>query len=62
MDLHHISHSDWEHLRTNYRDAYAFLLHASLIGEWSHLIEKNNLNDWEANRLTELNNRFLVKK
>ena len=62
MDLQYITPSDWEHLRTTYPDAASFLLRASLIGEWEHLLRKNDLNAWERRRLNELNDRFLEKK
>ena len=54
MKLSTISESAWLWFKTNYPDAYSFLLKESLYGEWCGLRNRSILNEWEKTRLAEL--------
>lgn len=55
-----ISAEAWEHVRKEYPEVWAFLVHASLKGELKSLRRKTNPNDWEKRRLEELTKLFEV--
>ena len=55
MKISFISEKAWREFQENHPDAYAFLLHESLIGEQRYLNEQPALNGWEYKRLRELN-------
>lgn len=61
MNLQHISGANWLRFEREHPTAYAFLLDASLQGEYAHLIGKSNLTTWERSRLDELHDLFLPR-
>lgn len=54
MDLDRISQQSWNYFQYHYPDAHAYLLRASLIGEYAALTTKADLNNWELARFEEL--------
>ena len=58
MMLNTIPAEAWEHVRKEYPEVWAFLLHASLKGELKSLQRKTNPNEWERRRLEELTKLF----
>ena len=54
--LNTISAEAWEHVRKEYPEVWAFLVHESLKGELRSLKRKTNLNEWQKRRLEELTN------
>ena len=56
--LNTISAEAWDHVRQEYPEVWAFLVHASLKGELKSLQKQQNLNAWQKRRLEELTNLF----
>jgi hypothetical protein len=56
MDLSKIRQADWKHLEDEFKPAYMFLLHCSLINEREDLlaIKPENRNDFQQKRVAEL--------
>ncbi len=56
MDLSYISQASWRTFEREHQQAYSFLLHAALFGEWQYLHRKRPslLTAWEKARLAEL--------
>ena len=52
--LNTIPDKAWDHVRKEYPEAWAFLVHASLKGELESLQREPNPNDWQNRRLEEL--------
>ena len=49
-----ITAENWQKFEDTYPGAYAYLLHASLQGEWRALKSLGRPNAWEIERLKEL--------
>ena len=56
--LNTISAEAWDHVKKQYPEAWAFLVHESLKGELKSLHSQENLNEWQKRRLEELSNLF----
>ena len=55
MDLKYLSSNNWQEFEKQHSRAYHFLLHQSLLNEREHLrTNEYILNDWQKNRLAEL--------
>ena len=56
--LNTISQEAWDHVRKEYPEVWAFLVHESLKGELKSLQSQENLNEWQKRRFEELSNLF----
>ena len=56
--LNTISAEAWNHVKKQYPEVWAFLVHESLKGELKSLQIKECLNEWQKRRLEELSNLF----
>jgi hypothetical protein len=56
--LNTIPDEAWEHVRKEFPEVWAFLVHASLKGELKSLQREPNTNDWQKRRLEELTSLF----
>ena len=56
--LNTISAEAWDHVKKEYPEVWAFLVHASLKGELRSLQREPNPNDWQKRRLEELTDLF----
>ena len=56
--LNTISAEAWNHVKKQYPEVWAFLVHESLKGELKSLQSQENLNEWQKRRLEELSNLF----
>ena len=55
MDLQYVTSDNWAELEKLHERAYYFLGRCSLLNERKHLLTNEYvLNDWQKNRLTEL--------
>ena len=54
MRLNTINQTAWQQFTNQFPEAYNFLLHHSLKGEYRALKIQTDLNAWEVERLTEL--------
>ena len=56
--LNTISAEAWDHVKKQYPEVWAFLVHESLKGELKSLQIKEYLNEWQKRRFEELSNLF----
>ena len=56
--LNTISAVAWDHVKKEYPEVWAFLVHASLKKELRSLQSEPNPNDWQKRRLEELTDLF----
>ena len=56
--LNTISAEAWDHVRNEYPEVWAFLVHASLKGELRSLQREPSPNEWQKRRLEELTDLF----
>jgi|GEM_PF-3583302 len=56
--LNTISAEAWDHVRNEYPEVWAFLIHASLKGELRCLQREPNPNEWQKRRFEELTDLF----